>query len=62
MRPVWWLLLLLHAVGGGKVKELTDANFQAETEGEGGYFKSDDVWLVSFSAVWIEITRYFPIF
>ena len=53
MNILWpvWLLLLVHVVGAGKVKELTDANFQAETEGEGGYFKSDDVWLVSFSAV-----------
>ena len=55
---VWWLVLLLlilalqvFLVSAGKVKELTDANFQAETEGEGGYFKTDDVWLVSFSAV-----------
>ena len=45
------LLLLVHVVGAGKVTELTDANFQKETEGEGGYFKSEDVWLVSFSAV-----------
>ena len=50
MRPLW-LLLLVHVVGAGKVTELTDANFQKETEGEGGYFKSEDVWLVSFSAV-----------
>ena len=56
---MWWpvlllltLALLVFLVGAGKVKELTDANFQAETEGEGGYFKTDDVWLVSFSAVW----------
>ena len=51
---MWWLVLLLltlallvFLVGAGKVKELTDANFQAETEGEGEYFKNDGVWLVS---------------
>ena len=43
--------LVLVLLSSAQVVDLNDKNFEAETEGEGGYFKTDDVWIVSFHAV-----------